>query len=229
MISTPKDTGANDRLIMIALGVVLIALGVAAAFWLWPSDEAPRMERVVQEITVFQPPPPPPPLTPEEKIEEEKEIPLPTENPQVKDDVQKPSETPSDAPATPSNQAAGLDRPADAGSDSFHLGAGKGGGLFGRGGGNGDGGWGASVSAHITRALQLDPRTRSAQGAIRVQVDIDSSGRFNSARLLSSTGDPALDAAIRDVLSHLSPMSKGRPAAVDSSTQLSIKMKRIGG
>ncbi len=39
-------------------------------------------------------------------------------------------------------------------------------------------------------------------------------GRFERAELQSSTGNTELDAAIRDVLSSLPPLSRGRPANV---------------
>lgn len=211
----------------IAGGVVLAA--VVAGFLFWPSEQGPRMERFVQEITIVQPPPPPPPPEPEEPImEEEPEIIEPADEPQVQEDVQQVADTPSDAPAT-SSEAAGLDRPADAGSDSFRLAAGGGGGLFGRGGGGGGGTWGAYVETHIRRALQRDPRTRSADGFVRVSVNIDDQGRIGSARLRSSTGDTQLDAAIRDVLSKLPPLTRGRPTGVQSVTVADINMRRTGG
>lgn len=61
---------------------------------------------------------------------EEQEVIQPAETPEVQKPVEKPAEAPSET--APAAQAAGLDRPADAGSDSFRLSAGGGGGLFGR-------------------------------------------------------------------------------------------------
>lgn len=160
-------------------------------------------------------------------MEEEPEIVEPTEEPTVQEDVAEVSDTPSEEPS-PSSEAAGLDRPADAGSDSFRLAAGKGGGLFGRGGGGG-GSWGGFVETHIRRALQRDPRTRSAQGFIRVSVAIDDNGRFGNTRLRSTTGDAALDAAIRQVLANLPPLSRGRPPGIQATTVADINMRRTGG
>lgn len=210
---------------LVAGAAVLTAIGLG--LWFWPSADPVTPERFIQEITLVEPPPPPPPEPEEPIMEEEPEIIQPTEEPQVQQDVEQPSETPSEAPAT-SSEAAGLDRPADAGSDSFRLAAGQGGGLFGRGGGGG-GSWGAFVETHIRRALQRDARTRSAQGFIRVSVAIDDQGRFGSARLRSSTGDAALDAAIREVLAALPPLGRGRPPGVQSTTVADINMRRTGG
>lgn len=221
--SKPDRSSWVARLIAVAVVAAAIGLGI----WFWPSSNAPAPERFIQEITLVQPPPPPPPEPEEPIMEEEPEIIQPTDEPQVQPDVEQPSESPSDAPAV-SSEAAGLDRPADAGSDSFRLAAGQGGGLFGRGGGGG-GGWGSYVETHVRRALQRDPRTRGAQGFIRVSVVVDDNGRFGNARLRSSTGDAAMDAAVRDVLASLSPLGRGRPPGIEATTVLDINMRRTGG
>lgn len=207
-----------------AAGVLVLVAGLA--FWFWPSDDGPTTVRTIQAITVVTPPPPPPPPEPEEKImEEEPEIVEPTTEPEIQKDVASADE-PSEAPA--SSEAAGLDRPADAGSDSFRLAAGKGGGLFGKGGGGG-GGWGPFVETHIRRALQRDPRTRSADGYLKVAITIDDNGRIAGARLLSSTGDARLDAAVREVLRTLPPLGRGRPPSAPADTVATINMKRLAG
>ncbi|WP_052134837.1 energy transducer TonB family protein [Sphingomonas sp. 37zxx] len=214
--------------------LVLAALLILALVSLWPAgDGRVQRERVVQEITVLQPPPPPVPPEPEEKImEEEPEIIEPTDDPRISEEpVEQPSDTPSEAPSEqPSSEAAGLDRPADAGSDSFRLAAGKGGGLFGRGGGGGGGiGWGQYVEGHIQRALQRDARTRAARGSVRVTVNIDPGGRFVGAALRSSTGDAQLDSAIRAVLSSLPPLGRSRPTGQEGTTHATINLKRTDG
>lgn len=219
----------KDRFLPIAVGIGLVAILAALALWLWPHGGSDiQRQRVIQEITVVQPPPPPPPPPePEEKIMEEQEVIQPAETPEVQKPVEKPAEAPSET--APAAQAAGLDRPADAGSDSFRLSAGGGGGLFGRGGGGGGGSWGGFVEGHIRRALQRDPRTRTAQGFVRVMVTIDPSGRFTGATLRSSTGDARLDAAILDVLGKLPPLGRDRPAAEPGDTYATINMKRTDG
>lgn len=211
--------------------LALLAAAGLLIWYLWPTGAPIGRERVIQEITVVTPPPPPPP---EEKImEEEPEIVEPTEQePEIQKDVEQPSEDPSEAPseAPSTSEPAGLDKPADAGSDSFRLAAGGGGGLFGRGGGGGGGGsWGAYVETHIRRALQRDPKTRSASGFLNVMVDIDGTGRFTGARLRSSTGNGELDEAIRRVLAGLPPLGRTLPANQDGRTYATINMRRTGG
>ena len=231
-----RQADARERMIAIAIGIGIITIMALLALWLWPSGPGDaKRDRVIQEITVVTPPPPPPPPTPEEKImEEEPEIVEPKDVPQEAQKSEKmdePAETPSDAPPSPSQEPAGLDRPADAGSDSFRLAAGGGGGLFGRGGGGGGGGgnadgWGRQVERHIQRALMRDARTRAATGSVRVSVNIDNSGRFTSASLRSSTGDADLDRAIRDILLRLPPIGRARPNTVAAATNATINMRR---
>jgi periplasmic protein TonB len=207
--------------------IVLIGL---VAWLVWPDGEgAPSTERFVTEIEMLQPPPPPEPEPEEPIMEEEEEIVEPSEEPPSETPSEQPSETLQDAPSEPaSNQLAGLDRPADAGSDNFRLAAGGGGGLFGRGTGGGGGGgqWGAYVEGHIRRALMHDPRTRVARGSVDVTVVISEAGRFTQATLRGSTGDRELDAAIRDVLRSLPPLTVPRPADRSATTHATIDMRR---
>lgn len=239
MAAAPLQRPRN-RILPYLIGAVLVAIIAGLVLWLlwllWlllHGTPDIQRQRVIQQITVVQPPSPPPPPKPEEKImEKQEEVVQPADQPSEKP-VEKPAETPAETPsdAPPSTQAAGLDRAADAGSDSFHLSAGGGGGLFGRGGGGGLGGtgWGGFVEGHIRRALQRDPRTRTAKGFVRVAVDIDPNGRFSGAVLRSSTGDPKLDAAILDVLAKLPPLGRDRPAGREAQTNATINMKRTDG
>lgn len=235
-VPAPGRAGTGTARLPAVVAAALVILGIGVVGWLlWllvmfltGGPDTPPDRRIIQEITVVVPPPPPPP-EPEEVIEEEQEVIEPAEDPKVQEDVDTPADEPNDQPAE-SAEAAGLDKPADVGSDSFHLAAGKGGGLFGRGGGGGGGGdWGGYVETHIRRALQRDPRTRTAQGFLRVAVNIDPSGRFAGAALRSSTGDPRLDGAIRDILSTLPPLGRGRPPRQDGMTNVTINMKRTVG
>lgn len=224
MASPSTSSRRGDWLPRLAAGGVLLAVA-GLAVWFWPQADAVQTIRTIQSITVVTPPPPPPP-EPEEKImEEEPEIVEPTSEPEIQKDVASADE-PSDTPA--SSEPAGLDRPADAGSDSFRLAAGGGGGLFGTGGGGG-GGWGPFVETHIRRALQRDPRTRVAEGYLKVGIVVDPGGRITGARLMSSTGDPKLDGAVRDVLAKLPPLGRGRPPSVGPDNVFTINMKRLAG
>lgn len=206
---------------LVLLLAICVLLFLAGVFLLTRGDAPKPRQQIVQQITMIQEEPPPPP-PPEEKIVEPKEVLKPIEQAQVQEDVEQVSEDPSPEPATA--EPAGLNRPADIGADSFRLAAGKGGGLFGRGGGGG-GSWDAFVATHIRKALQNDPRTRSASGYLEVLLSIDAQGRFERAELQSSTGDSELDIAIREVLSALPPLSRGRPPNVSAIAVTGINLR----
>lgn len=213
------------------IGGILLALAGLFAWLLWPRDGGPpQTERFVTEIEMLQPPPPPEPELEDPIMEEEEEILEPSEEAPSEAPSEEPVDQPQDSPSEPSdaNQLAGLDRPADAGSDNFRLAAGGGGGLFGRGtGGGGGGDWGGYVESHIRRALQRDPRTRIARGSLSVEVTITRDGRFAGATLRSSTGNPELDQAVRDVLDNLPRLDTARPPNRPAQTFANIDMRRL--
>lgn len=136
------------------------------------------------------PPPPPPPPLQEQKLEEEKPEEI------------LPEEAPPDAPSPDEPPQLGTNIKGDGPPDGFGLGS------KGNGGGNGAGRIGGSARARwtayarqarsrIVEALRANRKTRQASLDIRIQVWPDDSGRISRARLVSSTGDPSLDAALR--------------------------------
>lgn len=231
----------REHLLPLLAGLSLLALVTGFGWWMASSrPPEPGATRVIEMVSITPPPetepqPEPEPVEPPEPAPEPETVaqPLaaqPVERPVAAAASQLPASVSAERPA-PAQQAAGVDRAADAGADSFQLAAGKGGGLFGRGGGGGGGAgdWNAAVALHITRALQRDRRTRAASGNVRVAVMIDATGKFSSARFVSSTGEAALDAAIRDVLARLPGMGRPRPAGVRADTDLNIHLRRNDG
>lgn len=224
-MAIPDPTQRTPQRVPVGLLLVIAGLLFGIGIYVLTRGDAPVAKaQLIQQITLVQPPPPPPP-PPEEKIPEPEKIIEPVEEAVVQEDVQDVSEQPS---PEPTSAPAGVNRAADVGSDSFHLAAGKGGGLFGTGGGGGS--WSSFVSTHVRRALREDPRTSTASGYIEVLLSIDLNGRFERAELQSSTGNKELDEAIRDVLSRLPPLSRGRPASIKSPlTVTGINMRGNGG
>ena len=99
----------------------------------------------------------------------------------------------------------GTNNKGDGPGDQFGLGNGGGGGGFlggsgGHGGGSGSrfGWYAGQVQSTISKALEENPKTRKAKVAIKVRIWPDSTGRITRASLASSTGDPALDDAIKN-------------------------------
>lgn len=190
-----------------AAAVLLIAGGV---FLVMSTNAAPPT-KPAQEFEFVQviPPPPPPPPPPEEQPQEPEPEPEEEmiEQPEVTEtdvkeeaEAEEPEEAPPAEADEPPPGPLGLDAEAEGPGDSFNL-AGRPGGrgiLSGGGGGGSRWGWYASiVQQQIEAALRANPKTRSVVMQIQVRLWADSSGRVTRVQLVSSTGNPEVDAAIR--------------------------------
>jgi hypothetical protein len=186
---------------VLAGAVVLIGGVVALVFYFFGGKVPPPHKP--EEIAVHllpppplppPPPPPPPPKTPPPP-KEQKMVEL---KPQDKTPPKPENHTPS-PPAAPGPKASGP--PSDEGIGG---GGGTGGdGIGGDGGGSVFGYYAGQVGDQAQRALSSDPRTRNAKFHVKGRVFFDSSGRVTRAALSASSDDPAVDAAIKDVLANL--------------------------
>ena len=216
------------RGLRIAALVLLIALVVAGAVWLYAlfskPDEAPK-KRAVQEIALLKPPPPPPPpKTPPP--------PPPPQQQQEKIDVPKPEaapDQPSEAP--PPGPDLGVDAAGSGSGDSFGL-VGKPGGsdLIGGGGGGGGGDrfawYGALVKERITDAILRDEKLRKAQDYQRVvNVWVGSGGRITRVELVGAAEYPELDEALRSALRNLAPIREGAPSDMPQPIRLRVSAR----
>jgi protein TonB len=153
-----------------------------------PPPKAPELALVA--VRPLPPPPPPPPVE-QPKMEEEKpEEVLPEEAP--------PEAAPPDEPPHLGTNIKG-----DGPPDGYGLGS------KGNGGGNGRGGIGGSARSRwttyagqargrIVEALRNNRATRKADLNLSIRIWPDDTGRITRAQLVSSTGDPSLDRALRD-------------------------------
>ena len=175
------------------IGIVAVVAVAALLFSTMFSAHSPP-PRKAQEMVMIKPvntPPPPPPPPPQN-------IPKPQEQQtQVTEQDLKQDEQPPEDP-TPS---LGTGLTGNGPADGFGLGGrdkgyinGNGGG--GTGGGSRFGGYFTSVKQAVKDALGRHPATRNASFDIRVRVWSDSTGRVNRVKLVTSTGDAALDDAI---------------------------------
>ena len=165
---------------------------------------ARKMPEVVMVRIVSTPPPPPPPPPPQQKLAEDKMV----EQAPVDDSEAKPEE--NSAPP-----AADLGTSIKGGApDGFGLTGNRNGGVLGDSGARSGGsrwGWYASeVQATVSDELRRNPRTRDAAFRIEVRVWPDLTGRLTRVALANSTGDAAVDTAIKtEVLAGL--QLKGPP------------------
>ncbi len=153
------------------------------------SHKAPEvtMVRINPQALPPPPPPPPPPQTIEQKM---------VEQAPVDDTEQKPDEQPAPAQADLGTGIQGNGPP-----DAFGLG-GAGGGRIGGGKARSSGSrWGwyaAQVQRAIGDAVQRNAGTRNADFRVDVRIWPDITGRVTRAQLAGTTGDRAVDAALKN-------------------------------
>ena len=209
------------------LGLAGVAVIVAVIFVgqsLFSKKAAPphKAPEVTMVKIVSAPPPPPPPPPPPQKMLEEKMI----EQAPVDDSESKPEQS-----AAPAVADVGTSIKGEGGSDAFGLsGSRKGGTLGGSGAARSAAsrwGWYAGeVQSVVGDALRRHPRTRDANFRIEVRIWPDLTGRVTRAQLVRSTGDAAIDEAIRtEVLAGLQ-LKEAPPAGMPVPIVMRLTARR---
>ncbi|HEY5756061.1 MAG TPA: TonB C-terminal domain-containing protein [Steroidobacter sp.] len=168
--------------------IVLIVGGLLIKFVMKMMAEKPDgpQRQVAQVVKIVRPPenqpPPPPPPPPEEKIEE----PLEQEEPEQAPDEAAPAES------------LGLDADGAAGSDGFGLAARKGGrDLVGTG--TAPFRWYTDlVAKSLEGCFSEDETVRRGNYKVDVKVKVDKDGSMQVLDLVGSSGNAAIDTAIRN-------------------------------
>jgi periplasmic protein TonB len=180
--------------------IIAVAVVLAAVWMIWMlAGHEVGVRRAAPRIATITPLPPPPP-PPKEKPPEPKKA------EDVKQDIPKPAEPvkPVEAPKQAPDVAKQItiNGPAQAGNDSFNIGAGEGGGMVGSGGGNGDGGgsYEQYLSYALQEAIQRDDRTRRLVFNVHVNLWLSPVGEVTRVELISSSGSQTTDHALVDVL-----------------------------
>jgi TonB family protein len=193
--------------------ILLLGGGIAIGCYFFngkiPPPKKPE-EIMVHLLPPPLPPPPPPPPPPK--------VPPPPQQPKMVE--LKPQDKTPPKPEAHNNTPPGPPGPKASGPPSDD-------GIGGGGGGGGDGidGEGGSVFGfyasqvgdQVRAALGRNAKTRNASFHVKVRIWFDTTGRITRAKLNSSTGDPAVDSAIKDeVLStlQLAPPPQGMPPTI---------------
>jgi protein TonB len=205
----PQSFLKRFRIAIVVTAVVLV--GIIAIAKLASSGGGSSRRESITMVSLPPPPPPPPPvMTPPPPPPQQEEQKM--EQPMIKEEQPKEA-PPKDEPPL------GTGIKGD-GPDSFGLSDKAGNGRIGGNDANGSKwGWYANqVQSRIQQALQQNRKTRSASLSVNVRVWPDATGRINRAQITGSTGDPALDSALRDeVLTGLQlqePPPAGMPAPI---------------
>ncbi len=185
------------NLVMLILGGLVLTGGGYMYLNHKPSKSKPQKKFDMVMVMPVIPPPPPPPPPKEEPPPEEKEEEMVEQAPE--EIAEKPEEKPSDEPK---DEPLGT---AIAGGDGSGLAIGGGsggrgmiGGSSGRKGGTKWGWYAGAVQNRISEALRSNKVTRRASAVITVRIWPDATGRITKVTLGSSTGDPAMDDAIKN-------------------------------
>jgi outer membrane biosynthesis protein TonB len=182
--------------------VVMLVVAGGVAFYVFkgkiPPPKKPEEIMVTLLPPPLPPPPPPPPPPPqkppppEQKMVQQPKVDKPTPKPKEEAKIDKP-------PGPPGPKASGP--PSDEG-----IGGTGGSGNVGDGDGGGSkyGWYAAEVQERIADALRQNDKTRDLSLRVKVRIWSDSNGRIVRVELSGSSGDPAVDSALKnDVLTGL--------------------------
>lgn len=196
MTAKPPTRKPDKSRLIIGIMLVLVLLGGIVSF-LSSGGKAPKKAPREERIVIVTPPPPPPPppvVTP----------PPPPPPPKDEDMVQQEEvpddEPPPDAPA-PEAPPAGIDSNTGGKGPAIAGGTGGGnriGGSGRKGGGSKWGYYAAKVQTTVKSALAGNASTQKATFSLQVRIWADSSGNITKAVLVGSSGNPAVDQAIRN-------------------------------
>nr|WP_249178017.1 energy transducer TonB [Burkholderia vietnamiensis] len=208
----PPHKGPGRYVKPVAIALALAAL--AALIWHFAGDTAGVKRASAPQVTTViplpPPPPPPPKKPPPEKVKDE--VKTPVERPTI---APKPSEAPKPSDDQPKQMT--MNAPAQAGTDSFNIGAGDGSGMVGSGGGKfGNASYAQYMVYVLQRAIEQDKGVQEAGGARfagSLNLWMDASGRITKVTIEQSTGDAKIDAAVLAAVESLGRVDEAPPPA----------------
>lgn len=144
------------------------------------------------------PPPPPPKLEPPPPREEPPQQDEMVEQEPVPDDEPPPEDSPPEAPPSDDLSTGIAGNGPDMGLSGGNGNGGRIGGTGRKGGGSKYGWYAAKVQSSIADALRRHPSTRNAKMVLQVRVWPDANGLITRAQLVGSSGNAAVDQAIKN-------------------------------
>ncbi|NWB50367.1 energy transducer TonB family protein [Pseudomonas gingeri] len=208
-----------------------LLLGAVAAWFLWQwAHDMSGVRREAPKVPMLIPlPPPPPPPEPEKPKEPEtpveEKIPEPTPEPEQV----KPQEEAPPSPANDLENPMQIDGDAQSGGDAFNIGAGKGGGMTGAGGGRlGNGTYSQFLAYSFQRLLKEDPQLRNLAFSLQTDIWMSAAGEITRVELVKSSGDPKLDAQVLAALRAVPRLSERPPASITLPVRIALQGRRPG-
>jgi TonB family protein len=122
-----------------------------------------------------------------------------------------------------------MDGAAQSGTDNFGIGAGKGNGMAGSGGGRlGNGTYSQFMAVSFQRLLRENPDLRNQAYKAQVDVWLSSSGDISRVELAKSSGNAEVDAQILAALRGAPRMNQRPPASFTVPMRVSLQGRRPG-
>jgi TonB family protein len=194
-------------------GVILLVIAGAVLYFLHDTAgirrEAPPLPTLIATL-----PPPPPPPPPKQQPEPEKKV----------EEQQKPVEQPKAADNSP--RPVTINGPAQAGGDAFNVGAGSGGGDVGSGSGIGEASYTRYLGTALQQTIQNDDRVNHLVFNADLAVWVDPDGRVTRARILKTTGDPAIDQDLVAALQQMPALDEPPPSTLQFPQRVRVEGRR---
>ncbi len=194
-----------------ALGLLLM-LGFVSFVHMMLASKSGKPQRQIQIVQLMRPPPPPPP--PEE---------APPPPPKTEEILPKDKPEPEQNDEPPPAEQMGLDAQGTAGSDAFGFASRHGGSDLIGGNGSAAFAWYTNrLKDAVVEKLSSDPRIGSKKFSLSVRVWLESDGRIKQVKLVTTTGDAALDQRIEADLGTLARLSEAPPLEMPQPISLKI-------
>lgn len=208
-------------------GAALAVLaGLGFLFWHLLTDTVSTKRQVAETPMLMLPPPPPPPPPPEPEQQPEPEEPEEVAQEPEPLEPLKPAE---EAPAPDTSDPVTMDAEGQAGTDSFGIKSGSGGGMSGAGNGGGNATYGRYLGYVLQQAISRDERARRL--AFRLQVDIwlSPNGELSRVELVQGSGNQEADAAVLAALRAVGRIEERPPGSLTFPARVSIQGRRPSG
>ena len=228
----PAPPKPNKSRLVIGIMLAVVLLGGVVSFLTSGGKSSRPSSKKSDMVTITLPPPPPPPPPPKVEPPPPKDEPPPDQEQMVEQEPVPDNEPPPDnsPPEAPPSEDLGTGI-AGNGPDMGLSGAGSGGngkigGTGKRGGGSKFGWYAAKVQSSIADALRRNPATKSASMTLQVRVWPDANGRITRALLVGTTGNPAVDQAIKDQVLTGLQLPEAPPADMPTPIVLRISARK---
>lgn len=226
---TPKPPTPKPNKSKLFIGVMLaLVLGGGVISFMTAGGKSPKRSTAKQEpfMVTLPPPPPPPPPPPKVEPPPPKEEPPKTEEMVEQEPVPEneppPAEMPADAPPsedlgtnnTGNGPSMGLTRNGGNGSGSRNSIGGRKSSKYGY--------YAGKVQTTVKDALSRNTTTRSARFSLQIRIWADASGRITRASLVGTSGDPAVDQAIKNQV--LTGLTLPEPPPADMPMPINLRI-----